>query len=427
MMEKRYEARSGINVYTYKNPALHGFCLSLFVRAGVMYESEGERGITHFLEHVMVRNVNKIRSGGLYPTLDKRALEFNASTYAEMVQFYVSGAKENFAVATDIITSLFEPITLSKSEIDTERRRIKAEIREADDKNSLAGFTAEVVFEGTSLGTSILGTNKSVDAINRTRLEEYRRRVFGKENIFFYVTGSFEDSDVDALLGALSKLSLSESKIDPPRLNIAPVPRNFGKRGGAVHVKNADFTMLRFTFDIDMTRVRSQVLDLIYDMLLSGYNSPFFIEMSEERGLFYDISGATERYRNIGTLHFTYEVKERDVYDAASLSVKILNDFKNKVFPDDECMKGSYTDNAYLLYDDAREMGFTFAYDNHIMNERYASIDERRAAYKSISPLDIKEASNEIFKTDNLTVTVKGNKKKIDVEKLKNIITQLGG
>ena len=177
-MEKRYEARSGINVYTYKNPALHGFCLSLFVRAGVMYESEGERGITHFLEHVMVRNVNKIRSGGLYPTLDKRALEFNASTYAEMVQFYVSGAKENFAVATDIITSLFEPITLSKSEIDTERRRIKAEIREADDKNSLAGFTAEVVFEGTSLGTSILGTNKSVDAINRTRLEEYRRRVF---------------------------------------------------------------------------------------------------------------------------------------------------------------------------------------------------------------------------------------------------------
>ena len=90
-------------------------------------------------------------------------------------------------------------------------------------------------------------------------------------------------------------------------------------------------------------------------------------------------------------------------------------------------MKGSYTDNAYLLYDDAREMGFTFAYDNHIMNERYASIEERRAAYKSISPLDIKAASNEIFKTDNLTVTVKGNKKKIDVEKLKNIITQLGG
>ena len=185
--------------------------------------------------------------------------------------------------------------------------------------------------------------------------------------------------------------------------------------------------MIRFTFDIDMTKVKSQVLDLIYDMLLSGYNSPFFIEMSEERGLFYDISGATERYRNIGTLHFTYEVKERDMYDAATLSVKILNDFKEKLFPEDECMKGSYTDNAYMLYDDARELGFTFAYDNHVMRENYASIEERRMAYRSISPSDIRDAAREIFKTENLTVTVKGNKKKTDVARLKNIISNLGG
>ena len=427
MMEKRYEAKNGISVYTYKNPSLHGFCLSLFVRAGVMYEREDERGITHFLEHVMVRNVNKIKSGGLYPTLDRRALEFNASTYAEMVQFYVSGAKENFSTATDIIATLFEPIALKKSEIDTERRRIKAEIREADDKNSLAGFTAEVVFEGTSLGTSILGTNKSVDAINRTRLEEYRQRIFTRDNLFLYVTGSFDDGDIEGLLDVLSNVFISEPNEGEIRNNIAPVPRNFGKRGGAVHVKSADFTMIRFTFDIDMTKVKSQVLDLIYDMLLSGYNSPFFIEMSEERGLFYDISGATERYRNIGTLHFTYEVKERDMYDAATLSVKILNDFKEKLFPEDECMKGSYTDNAYMLYDDARELGFTFAYDNHVMRENYASIEERRMAYRSISPSDIRDAAREIFKTENLTVTVKGNKKKTDVARLKNIISNLGG
>jgi predicted Zn-dependent peptidase len=313
------------------------------------------------------------------------------------------------------------------SEIDTERRRIKAEIREADDKNSLAGFTSGVVFDGTSLGTSILGTNKSVDAINRTRLEEYRQRVFTKENIFFYVTGNFDDGDIDALLDSLSDVRVFDAKDRVLRDNTAPVPQKFGKRGGGVHVKNADFTMLRFTFDIDMSRVKMQVLDLIYDMLLSGYNSPFFIEMSEERGLFYDISGATERYKNIGTLHFSYEVKEKDIYDAVTISVKILNDFKEKLYPEEECMKGSYTDNAYMLYDDARELGFTFAYDNHIMNESYSSIEERQRAYMDISPSDIRDAAREIFRTDNLTVTVKGNKKKIDSEKIKNIIHTLGG
>ena len=185
MKEERYLAKNGISVYAHKNPGVHGFSLSLFLRAGSMYEEEGERGITHFLEHVMVRNVNKIKSYGLYSLLDRYSLEFNASTYSEMVQFYVLGATENFSLAGEVIASLFEPIILSASEIDTERRRIKAEIREADDKNSLAGFTSGIVFENTSLGTSILGTNKSVDKITKSRLEEYRKRILRVKTSFF--------------------------------------------------------------------------------------------------------------------------------------------------------------------------------------------------------------------------------------------------
>jgi processing peptidase subunit beta len=199
-----------------------------------MYEEEGERGITHFLEHVMVRNVNKIKSYGLYSLLDRYSLEFNASTYSEMVQFYVLGATENFSLAGEVISSLFEPIILSGSEIDTERRRIKAEIREADDKNSLAGFTSGIVFENTSLGTSILGTNKSVDKITKSRLEEYRKRIFTSENLFLYVTGNFKDTDIEALLEAVGSKPLTPSDTLQKRDNVAPVPHNFGKRAWKV-------------------------------------------------------------------------------------------------------------------------------------------------------------------------------------------------
>lgn len=427
MMEKRYTADNGIQIYTYKNPSLHGFYLSLFLRAGSMYESDSERGITHFLEHVMVRNVNKVRGGGLYSELDRHALEFNASTYSEMVQFYVSGASEKLSLAGEIITSLFSPIALTKDEIDTERQRIKAEIREADDKSSLSNFTSEAVFSGTLLAGSILGTNGSVDRISGRRLENYRRRVFTPENVFFYVTGSFNDADIAALVRGVSSVSADGGgQKCEIRNNVAPVPHNFGKRDAAVYVKNADFTMLRFTFDVDMARVPSTVLDLIYDMLLSGYNSPFFIEMSEERGLFYDISGATERYCNIGTIHFSYEVKEKNIYDAAEMSVRILNEFKGRVYPDEECMKGGYVDNAMLLYDDARESGFTLAYDNHIMMLGYESIEQRAEIYKRISGEDIRRGACEIFTSQNLTLTVKGKKKSIDTEKLRNIIKELG-
>ena len=91
-MDQCRNTKNGVNIYTYKNPARHGFYISLFVKAGSMYESEEENGITHFLEHIAIRNVNAVRGGKLYSELDEFGVDFNASTYSEMVQFFVSGA-----------------------------------------------------------------------------------------------------------------------------------------------------------------------------------------------------------------------------------------------------------------------------------------------------------------------------------------------
>ena len=131
-MEYSLKSKNGVNIYVYKNPAHHGFYISLFVRSGSMYERGEEQGITHFLEHTLIRNVNRVYGGKLYSTLDSLGLEFNASTYSEMVQFYIYGAVEHFASGAEAITKIFEPVVLDKGEIDAERRRVKAEIREGD-------------------------------------------------------------------------------------------------------------------------------------------------------------------------------------------------------------------------------------------------------------------------------------------------------
>ena len=297
-------------------------------------------------------------------------------------------------------------------------------MNEAICKSSLLTFTNGIVHKGTSLARTITGTASGVSRITGKRLEEYRKGVFGSKNIFFYVTGNFSDSDLSCLAALIEKYELSEGC--EPRNNIAPLSKNHFKRSPEIEIKNSDFTMVRFTFDLDMKRVSVPETDLIYDMLLSGYNSRFFIEMSELRGLFYDISGALERYSNAGELYFAYEVKNKDLLSAVQITVDILNDFKKKTHPSDELMKSGYVDNAYMLYDDAREFNFTMAYDNHIMNLGYSSLEERIAAYEKVTAEDVRRAACEIFRPQNLTLTVKGNKKNIDTASLEKIISALG-
>ena len=426
-MEERMTAKNGIEIYSYKNPALHGFSISLFLRAGLMYEQAEEQGITHFLEHVLIRNINKQKGGKLYATLDKHGVEFNAATYSEMVQFYTHGASANFSVGADVIASFFNPIILNASEIATERKRIKAEIRESDEKNSMASFSAAQVYADTSLAGSITGTNKSVDRITLTKLEEYRKRVFIKENLFIYVTGSFDDSDLSHLCDIVGSIELCEARTESDiHANIAPVSRYFGNRDAMISIKNADYTSLRFTFDMDMASVDDNAADMLYDMLLSGYSSPFFIEMSEERGLFYDTSGAVEKFKNVGNFYFGYEVKERDVYDAAAITVDILNDYAKNLRPPSEIIKAGYVDNALLLYDDMREFNFTMAYDNHIMDAGYKTLEDRIAAYRALTPERIRDTARALFRPENLTLTIKGSKKRIDIDRLKKIVNKLG-
>ena len=421
MSETVITAKNGVKIYTYKNSAQHGFQMSVFVRAGSMYEKKGEGGITHFLEHILIRNVASMMDGKLYAILDMHGLELGASTYSEMVQFSLFGAREKLPIAAEILCKIFCPITLTRAEIDAERNRIKAEIRESGDRTSLASFTNSIVHKGTTLSESIAGSIASVNALTRRRLESYRRSIFTRENVFVYLTGGITDEDVSMVAKSLDVYELPSCK---PRMNIAPIPTDFGKRAGSVYIKSGDFTMIRFTFDLDMARLSVAEADLLYDVLLSGNNSRLFLELSERLGYCYDVAGNLERYKNIGTLSVYYELREAHLYDATERTIDILKRLKSALIPDTECMKSGYVTNAGMLLDDVRELNFTFAYDNHIMDLGYSDVFDRADTYDKITPQRLREVAEEIFRPENLTLTIKGNKRRIDRERLIELIKE---
>lgn len=417
------KTRSGTKIVSYKNANLHGVHISLYVKAGCMYETAEENGITHFLEHVLYRNVNALMGGKLYSTLDRCALELGAATYNEMMHFNISGEAGSFSIMSDIIAKVLSPIIISKEEFRAELGRIKAEIRESDDRTSLSSFVGSISYEGTPLSRTILGTIGVISGITRKKLETYRKKIFSSDNIFFYVTGNFGDAELDYLASLIDSHSLTGvGKYD----NIAAVPEKFGKRDKHVHIKNADFTMVRFSFDMDMSRIGRGEDDLLYDILLGANSSRFYIEMSEKRGMFYDISGSVEKYRNIGTFAFTYEVRAGSVYDAIKLTFAILDEMKNNVLPEEDIMKAGYKNSAPLLLDDRGELAYTMAYENHILDYGCTSVAERANMYASITPERIREAARTLFRLENLVLGIKGNKRKINQNRIQEILSDFG-
>ena len=87
-MEEKIVSQNGVPVFSEFNQHLHSVKLGLYIKCGAMYETAENNGITHFFEHVIFRNINKLMGMKLYKLLDRNAVEFNAVTYKEFMNLY---------------------------------------------------------------------------------------------------------------------------------------------------------------------------------------------------------------------------------------------------------------------------------------------------------------------------------------------------
>ena len=419
-MEKKFTGKNNIDLYYYPNLHTHSFCLSLYIRAGAMYEEEENNGITHFLEHILFRNINHLMDGNMYREIDKMGLYFNGATYKEFMQLYIVGAPKYFQQALDILVKAFEKITLPVNVLETEKQRVKAEIREADEFKTLDYFAGTCVWENTPLARTIAGTRGTVTRFTRKKMEEYRSRVFTEDNLFFYVTGNVEEEDIYKAVEKTGNLKTGHHLL--MRENKAEIPEHFGNRKENLFIKNSRDTIVQFSFDFDRTKYTYSELTVLYDILFSGENSLIHQELSEKRGMIYSYTSVMEKYSNIGRLFFTYEVKPDDLYKSVEIVKEALSNLSEDLEDRLAMVLPEYIDNALMIYDDNEDFNWNRAYENHIMGEMTQSIEETTMGFSHITTDRIRKMALDIFKTENLVLCIKGNKKKIDTERICEIL-----
>ena len=422
-MEEKIITSNGVEVYGYRSPYLHSFCLCLYVKAGPLYEEDSENGISHFFEHTAFRSMNTALSGELYRRADILGITLNAVTYKEFIQFKITGATEKFNESADILCEIFTPFNVPKDELDIERKRIKSELRESDERNSLEYFSEKTVWEGTSLSNTILGKNAVLDKIGIKALSAAQKKLLSADNVFFYVTGNYGDGGLLYLSSAIGRKEISAGA--GKRDNKARVPEHFGKRGGLVKVKNSKEHTVRFSFDLFSDRYSTAEIYLLYDILFSGECSKIFKGLSDESGMIYSYDASVERFSNIGTLSFLYEVGAKDVERSVRKVVDILSGLKDGISDELEYARAYYVVNANCLLDEPEELNFQLGYTGKLLGHGYSRFEDRAESYKKVTAERMTQIVREIFTAENLVLTFKEDKKRLDIDGIREIIGRL--
>lgn len=450
-MEKTTVTPKGINIYEYRNEHLHSFCICMYVKAGVLYENEDNNGISHFWEHMIFKNINAHMKGEMSEKLDKLGAYFNGCTYKELVEFKITGATKNFKKCSDIISKAFLPMIFEDKDMETERKRIKSEIREDDDESTIDYAAGKTVWKGTSLRLPVAGKVKDVNAITREMIEDFHKESLTADNVFFYVTGSYTNKDMEYFVEAIDKayekgnvqdnkrvsnkdcdkvLEGGECKSDNDKVglkreNVAAVPKNFMNRKCNVKLIKDDKNEIRFSFDFDTTKYKMAQIDLLYDILFDGECCKVFKKLSDESGIVYSYSSSIEQYNNIGNIYFSYEVGKKNIIRSIKEIVNILGKLKESIDNELVLAKPVYADNAAMMLDLPERLNWVMAYEGHVLNAGYKDVKQRKKEHLDVTKEEIISIARDIFIKDNLCVTIKTTDKKLEKSDVKKVLEKL--
>ena len=183
--------------------------IQLDIQAGSLNENEEQRGLAHFLEHMLFNGTDHFPSGELVKYFQRIGMRFgpdvNAHTGFDETVYHVllpNGKTESIAEGLLVMRDYADGALLYEREIERERGVILAE-KQARDSASYRTFESTFRFEmeGTLAARRLpIGTEKTIRSADRSRLKAFYDTWYRPEKMVLVMAGDFDAKTAEALI-----------------------------------------------------------------------------------------------------------------------------------------------------------------------------------------------------------------------------------
>ena len=169
---------NGLRVVLLPQNGAESVAVALCYRAGSRDEAAEERGLAHFLEHMMFKGSAAYEPGAIDRLTQRLGGTNNAFTSHDATVYHFQFERGSWQEALRIESDRMRGLSLLPEELELERDVILEEIRMVDDDpwDALEQAVAARVFGDHPYGRSVLGTRESLGALDAGSLRSFHRR-----------------------------------------------------------------------------------------------------------------------------------------------------------------------------------------------------------------------------------------------------------
>ena len=323
---KEHILPNGLEILTIKKDTQIS-SINIGIKVGALYENISQKGISHFIEHMVFKGTEKRNFQTLNDELEALGGEYNAYTDFTSTVYSISCLEEEIANGIEILSDMVTSSVFSQEEIEKERGVILAEIRTSKDSVEDFSFKRvnEVAFKKGALRFDVAGVEKNVKKFNHKDLYEYYKKYYIPNNSVITMVSSLEHEDavkkIEEYFGNWKRGEVTPLKVKD-EVNI---------QDKVVTVKeNIELNTIIYLYTFyDLDKVYELPLRILNHRLGESSNSLLFREVRENRGLAYDIYSHLDVTNHVKTLYIYTAVDEEDIDSAIEAIDETLEGIKS--------------------------------------------------------------------------------------------------
>ncbi|MBN1571084.1 MAG: insulinase family protein [Acidobacteria bacterium] len=395
--------KNGLVVATEAMPHLRSVSLGVWIKCGSRFEDAKNRGISHFIEHLLFKGTRKRSAARIAEAIDSVGGQLNAFTEKEYVGFYAKVLDEHLPVAFDLVSDIVLNPMFPPIEIRRERNVIYEEINMVEDnpQELILDLFTESFWKDHPLGRPISGTKESVAQIARSDVRKFFKSHYNAGNIIVAVAGNIRHREAYGLAErhfSHLKAGAAADPVAPPKIHPSRLVRH------KAHLEQTHICL--GTVSPPITSEERYCVHLLSNILGGGVSSRLFQNIRERRGLVYSIYSMLNLYRDAGSLVVYAGTAPEKAPVVVQLILKEFRSLRENLVSSQELKRAKeYVKGSVLLSLESSSSRMTHLAQQLIYYGRFYRLEDILNGVDRVTARDIRRLANKMFDNDTLALT----------------------
>lgn len=285
------------------------------VRIGALNEAGEEKGLSHFIEHMLYKGTPTRNAKKIAEEIEKNGGELNGFTSENITAYWCKMPSRHLNVALNVLSDMVRNPLFDEREFEKERKVIFEEIKMYKDNPRMHVFDEikEIMYE-KPFGMKIAGTFETMSGITKKKMQQKFHEIYKSGNMVLAVVGDADFSDLCKFCE--KNFPKNNGKIQRPAIKL--------KRGQKIEKRRGiDQANLVFSYHSPLSGDdKCYAAEILLALMAGGMSSRLFEEIREKRNLAYAVKGSLEATKDFSYSQIYVGTNRENVEKVKELIIK---------------------------------------------------------------------------------------------------------